>query len=78
MKDELMIEAKQRAAERRSNVSAIVNEALMTAFRSAPNAGSSMPLQMPTFRPASGLSVQTSPEEIGEFLVAEDFAPYQS
>ena len=78
LKDELLIEAKKRAAERRSNVSAIVNEALMDAFRSSPTAGSPMPFQMPTFRPASGQVAQSSPTEFDDLLVAEDFEPYQS
>ena len=78
LKDELMIEAKKRAAERRSNVSAIVNEALMAAFRSSPNAGSLPPFQMPTFRPAADQGAQTSPAEFDELLVAEDFEPYRS
>lgn len=78
LKDELMIEAKKRAAERRSSVSAIVNEALMAAFRASPGAGSAMPFQMPTFRPASGQGARTLPAEFDELLVAEDFEPYQS
>ncbi|MEI6654788.1 MAG: hypothetical protein WCP45_08475 [Verrucomicrobiota bacterium] len=76
MKDELMIEAKKRAAERGSSVSAIVNEALMATFRPSPPAGNSIPFQMPTFRPASGRPVQSSPAEFDELLVAEDFEPY--
>ena len=73
-----MIEAKKRAAERRSSVSAIVNEALMDTFRPSSPAGNSPPFQMPTFRPPSGQSVQTLPAEFDEILVAEDFQPYQA
>ena len=73
-----MIEAKKRAAERKSNVSAIVNEALMVAFRSPLNTGSPIPFQMPTFRPASCQRAQTSPAEFEELLVAEAMKPYQS
>jgi hypothetical protein len=76
LNDELMIEAKKRAAERGSSVSAIVNEALMAALRSPPDAGNPLPFQMPTFRPAAGQSVQTSPAEFDELLVAENFEPY--
>lgn len=78
MKDELVIEAKKRAAERRSNVSAIVNEALMAAFRSTPHAENPVPFQMPTFRPISGQPVQTTPAEFDALLVAEEFDPYHS
>lgn len=77
LKDDLMIEAKKRAAERKSNVSAIVNEALMAAFRSSPNEENPLAFHMPTFRPDSGQPVQTSPAEFDALLVAEDMEPYQ-
>ncbi|MCF7675185.1 MAG: hypothetical protein K9M97_07560 [Akkermansiaceae bacterium] len=78
LNDELVLEAKRRAAERRSNVSAIVNEALMVAFRPAPNPETPLPFQMPTFRPAGGQPVNTSPTEFAELLVAEEMEPYES
>lgn len=78
LKDELLVEAKKRAAERKSNVSAIVNEALRAAFRSPPKAVESPLFLMPTFRPAAGRSINTSPEEFAELLVAQEMKPYES
>jgi hypothetical protein len=78
LKDEWIAEARKRAAERKSNVSAIVNEALMIAFRSAPNTETAVLFQMPAFSPVSGQQVNTSPAEFDQLLVAEQMAPYQS
>jgi hypothetical protein len=79
LKDELRVEAKKRAAERKSNVSVIVNEALRAAFRSPPPKAVESPLfLMPTFRPATGGSINTSPEEFAELLVAQERKPYES
>ncbi|MCX6879302.1 MAG: hypothetical protein NTW21_36690 [Verrucomicrobia bacterium] len=78
LKDELIAEAKKRAVERKSNVSEIVNEALIAAFRASPNAGNQVLFQMPCYRPASGQLVKTSPAEFDALLVAEQMEPYQS
>jgi hypothetical protein len=64
--DELIGEAKKRAAERKSNVSAIVNEALKAAFRPSPTTGNPGLFQMLCFRPESGQVVKTTPGEFDE------------
>ena len=71
-----MVEAKKRAAERQSNVSEIVNEALRQAFRTETPGPTSERFQMPTYRPPSFLPVDTGAAELHDLLVAEDMKPY--
>ena len=78
LKDELIFEARKRAADRKSNVSAIVNESLMIAFRSASHTETAELFQMPAFSHVSGQLVSTSPAEFDQLLVAGQMAHYQS
>lgn len=76
LNDELLDEARRRAAERRISVSALINEALRAGLRSAPAEPGTLAFSMPTFRPASGPRRDTSPEALHDLLAAEDSGPY--
>lgn len=71
--DELVAEAKRRAAERRQSLSAVVNEALRKALE---DTGKPSPFSMPTFGPAGAKKTDSSPSELHEILAAEERAPY--
>jgi hypothetical protein len=75
--DELLAEAKKRAADRKSNVSAIVNEALRMALKADSEPASERAFQMPTYRPGRFEVKDTSPEELDELLVAEEAEAYR-
>lgn len=75
--DELLAEAKKRAADRKSNVSAIVNEALRMVLKADSESGVERAFQMPTYRPARFEVKDTSPEELDELLVAEEAEAYR-
>jgi hypothetical protein len=65
--------AKKLAADRRSNVSAIVNEALRAALkRESASASTKAHFQMPTFLPAEAKAADTTPDAMYELMVAEE------
>jgi hypothetical protein len=73
--DELLTRAKQLAAKRKSNVSAIVNEALRAALKKEDSQGNPEPFRLLTFggdTPAPELS----PSDMADMIAAEDLAPY--
>ncbi|MGJ3241500.1 MAG: CopG family transcriptional regulator [Opitutales bacterium] len=72
--DELLSQAKQLAAQRKSNVSAVVNEALREALKEkrGPNPQT---YRVPTF-PAKGKAAAISPAAMKDLLAAEDLKPY--
>lgn len=75
--DELLAEAKKLAADRKSNVSAIVNEALRMALKAESGAASESAFQMPRFRPGSFKGRDTLPSELDALLVAEEAEEYR-
>jgi hypothetical protein len=75
--DELLAEAKKRAADRKSNVSAIVNEALRMALKTDSGTVSERAFRMPTYSPGRFEVKDTSPEELDELLVAEEAEAYR-
>jgi hypothetical protein len=77
--DELLAEAKKRAADRKSSVSAIVNEALRMALKgeTAVAVEGTGGFQIPTYRPAGYKVVDTSPSRLDELLVAEEAEGYR-
>jgi hypothetical protein len=75
--DELLAEAKKRAADRKSNVSAIVNEALRMALKAEAVSAPESAFQMPTFRPGSFEGRDTAPLELDALLVAEAAKEYR-
>ncbi|MFM7180185.1 MAG: hypothetical protein ACKO2G_01775 [Verrucomicrobiales bacterium] len=75
--DALFLEAKKRAAERNTSISAVVNDALLTAFREPLLPASDAPFQMPTFAPERANRVDTSPQEMAELMVAEELHEYR-
>jgi len=77
LNDELVAEAKRRAADRRTSLSAVVNEALRKALHATPESGDTVAFSIPTYRPRTASCVDTSPEELHELLAAEDSAPYR-
>lgn len=77
LNDDVLIEAKRRAAQRGSNVSAVVNEALIAAFRSTDQPAANPSFQMLCYHPEKGVPVQTSPAEMHDLLAAEDLKPYR-
>lgn len=77
LNDALLSEAKRRAAERHTSLSAIVNGALLAAFREAPAPQLEQVFSMPTFAPDQALKIHLSPEEFDSLMVAEDLAQYR-
>lgn len=77
LNDDLLIEAKRVAAERKSNVSAVVNEALRAALFSPAKPGVAPAFALPTFRPSSAPVARSTPADFHDLLVAEDLDPYQ-
>ena len=78
LNDALFLEAKRRAAERNASISAVVNEALLAAFREPSSPAPGMTFQMPTFAPERADRVHTSPKDMAELMVAEDLSHYRS
>jgi len=78
LNDELLGEAKKRAADRRSSLSAIVNEALRVAFKGEPASREAREAyQMPTYRPSGAKRARTSPRELFDLQAAEDVDAYR-
>ena len=76
LNDALISEAKRRAAERNASLSAIVNDALLAAFREPTTPHSEVAFKVPTFAPDHMTKLHLSPEEMDTLMVAEDFAQY--
>jgi len=78
--DELLIEAKRIAAERRCSVSEVVNSALRTALkREATQEGPRALFEMPTYgRKGRGKAQAISPAEMATLGEEDDLAPYRS
>ena len=78
--DELLIEAKRIAAEKRCSVSEVVNSALRSALRSRAAPGSAqVQFEMPTYgRKHGGKAPAISPAEMAALVEEEDLAPYLS
>ena len=74
--DELLAEAKKRAADRKSNVSAIVNEALRMALKAEEAGVPPTVFQMPTYRPGRGAVADTFPEELIDMVATEEIGGY--
>ena len=77
LNDELVAEAKRRAADRQTSLSAVVNDALRKALHSAPEIGDFGEFSIPTFRPRKASRLDTSPKEMHELAAAEECAPYR-
>ena len=77
LNDALALEAKRRAAERNTSVSAIVNDALLKAFRAPSGPERQEVFRMPTFAPDHAAKRHLSPEEMDTLMVAEDLAQYR-
>lgn len=78
LNDELVAEAKRRAADRRTSLSAVVNEALRRAMQGAPETGDAAAFSIPTYRPGKARVLDTRPEDIHELLAAEERSPYRT
>lgn len=74
--DELLAEAKKRAADRKSNVSAIVNEALRMALKTENERVRTRAFQMPTYRPGKAKITDTQPDEMNALMAAEDLGEF--
>ena len=77
LNDELVTEAKRRAADRRTSLSAVVNEALRKALHATAESGSATGFSIPTYRPRTGPCLDTPPAELHDLLAAEDSSPYR-
>lgn len=73
--DELLNRAKKLAAKRKSNVSAIVNEALRKALKEDRVATNGRPFKVPVYH-AKGRAKNMSPGEMKDLLAAEESEPY--
>jgi Arc/MetJ family transcription regulator len=78
--DELLIEAKRLAAERRCSVSEVVNSALRSALkRGTAQEGPKVPFEMPTYgRKGHGKAPAISPAGMAALVEEDDLAPYRS
>ena len=76
IKDELLTEAKKRAADSNSSISAVVNEALAQAFQSRQAEAADPAFQMPTFQPVGNSKVYSTPSDFHDLEAAEDMKPY--
>jgi hypothetical protein len=77
LNDALIFEAKRRAAERNASVSAIVNDALLMAFREPSGPHLDQAFKIPTFAPDHATKLDLSPEELDTLMVAEEMAQYR-
>lgn len=77
LNDDLLAEAKKRAADRGQSLSAVVNDALRASLQRMPAEGSARSFSMPTYRPARRPARDTQPDELKERLAAEERAPYR-
>jgi len=77
LNDALLFEAKRRAAERNASVSAIVNDALLIAFREPSGPHLDQVFKMPTFAPDRATKLHLSPEEMDTLMAAEEMAQYR-
>lgn len=76
LNDELVAEAKRKAADRRVSLSTIVNEALRNALQDPPAEAEKTPFSMPTYRPRKAAVTDLSPGDMNQLLAAEEAAPY--
>jgi hypothetical protein len=76
LRDDLVEVAKKKAAERKTTLSAIVDEALMMSLHANPFPGDQENVCLPIYSPPRATSVDTGPEEIHELMVAEDMELY--
>lgn len=74
--DELLAEAKKRAADRKSNVSEIVNEALRMALKAESEPVRTRAFQIPTYRPGKAKKTDSRPDELNALMAAEDIEGY--
>jgi len=75
--DDILVEAKRIAAEKRCTVSAVVNDALRVALKQGRTRGSSAPFEMPTYggagvRKAPGIS----PAGMAKLGEEDELAPF--
>lgn len=78
LNDALASEARKRAAERNTSVSAIVNEALLKAFRTPSGPDQPQDFKMPTYAPQQATKRHLSPQEMDTLMVADDLTPYRA
>lgn len=76
LRDDLVEVAKKRAAERKTTLSAIVDEALMRSLSTERLRGDETEVHLPTYAPSKAMPQDTSPAEIHELMVAEDMDLY--
>lgn len=74
--DELLREAKELAARRKSNVSAVVNDALRKTLRDEQAVATKRNYRTPVYSP-SEKGTYLSPAEMKEMLAAEEMDPYR-
>lgn len=76
LNDELVAEAKRKAADRQVSLSTIVNEALRSALLELPAETGKVVFAMPTYRPGKAAATDLSPGDMHQLLAAEEAAPY--
>ena len=75
LNDEVISLAKRRAAERRTTLSAIVDEALRTTLMPGSVTRRATRFQMPVFRGQGGLA-DASPRDLSRLADEDDLKPY--
>lgn len=76
LRDDLVEVAKKKAAERKTTLSAIVDEALMRSMNREYVSGDKTELHLPTYAPPNATRRDTTPVELHELMVAEDMDLY--
>lgn len=74
--DELLAEAKRLAAEKRTNLSAIVNDALRRALKRSGKKSETERFEMPTYG-GKGIAPALSPAEMARIVEAEELEPFR-
>lgn len=77
LNDELVAEAKRKAADRQVSLSTIVNEALRGALLDRPTTDGGEAFAMPTYRPTKAADNDMTPEEMHQLMATEEAAPYR-
>lgn len=77
LSDNLIVEAKRIAAERRQSLSAVVNEALRKSLFSNDSMPQIQEFRMPTYRPVAGTQYDLSPESQYDLIAADETTPYR-
>ena len=68
LRDDLIEAAKKRAAERKTTLSAIVDEALMVAVHADTKKETGPTVDLPTYRPPNPTMLDTSPHDMHDLM----------